>query len=150
MISSQGSELFFTDGTTLYKIGCPLSISPLSDPIAGVDQTPLGAAASTSAPGKITTGTFACTVNYDGGDATQKALLDAYENRTTLEWAVLLSESTTQPTLSFGSIAVPTDRTAFEFEGWLSDRPLTVALDKLVTMQISVQRTTIATMSTPV
>lgn len=150
MITSQGIELFFTDGTTLYKIGCPLSISPLSDPIAGVDQTPLGASASTSAPGKITTGNFSCTVHYDGSDAAQAALLEAYENRTTLKWALLLSESTTQPTLSFGSIAVPTARTALEFGGWLSDRPLTIAIDKLVTMQISVQRTTIVTMSTPV
>lgn len=147
MMLSQGSELFFTNGTTLYKIGCVLTVTPLSDPLSGVDQTPLGNEVKFSAPGMITPSAFSATVHYDGDDVAQKALLSAYDNRTTLKWCVLLPETTSQPSLSGGNIVAPASRTSLKFSGWLTDRPLQIAVGQIISMTIPVSRTTEATLT---
>ena len=140
MITSQGSELYFTDGTTLYNAGCVLSVTPLGDPISAVDQTPLGADCKTNLPGMITPGAFTISTHYSDAAAID-ALLAAKEAGTVLKWCLLLSETATAPTLVAGEIVPPSTRTAGKFSGWLIDTPLSVATNQLVKLSASVSRT---------
>lgn len=147
MILSQGTQVYFADGTALYELKCALTLTPVGDPIAPVDMTPLGAAVKTSAPGIVTPSQFSVTAHYNKDDTAQQRLFSAYNNRDTLKWCILFPETTSQPSLSGDNIVAPANRTSIKFEGWLTDRPLQVALNKLVGLSIPVQRTTTSTVT---
>ena len=59
----------------------------------------------------------------------------------TLKWAVGWADGTSVPTLdSSGDFDLPTDRTWFVFEGYVSDFPFDFAANTVVTTQAAIQR----------
>ena len=140
-IRTQGSELYFIDPDTfdVVEVGCVTTLTGLTAARDQIETTCLDSLARTYEAGMATPGAAQFTIQFDPSDASHVRLHQLYVAGTTLDWALGLADGTAAPTSDSSAFTTPTTRTWILFSGFVSDYPFDVALNAVVTNNISVQ-----------
>lgn len=146
---AQGTQIFFIDpafdssGAGVREVLCATSFSPGGNPADQIETTCLADAVRSYAPGLRTPSQASLTINSDPENASHVRMHElAEENpQPVLKFAVGWSDGTAVPTLdSVDDFVLPTTRTWFIFEGYISDFPFDFAQNTVVSSQVSIQR----------
>lgn len=145
-VKSQGTQVFFVDNTgtaALVKLTCPTAISGTTGGKADqIETTCLDETDTrTYLRGLHTPSEISIPFNLYPKDAGHQLLFEMKDSGDPTEWMVCLSESATPPTLTGSDLTPPTDRTSFEFQGYVSDVVLDIATNEVVRGTLTVQRT---------
>lgn len=147
---SQGTQVYFIDpefdssGPGVRVVECATAFNPGGAPADQIEDTCLEATTRTYKPGLRTPGQASLTINADPENESHMRLhqLSETDPSPTLKWAVGWSDGTAAPTLdSSGDFELPTTRTWFVFEGYVSDFPFDFAANAVVTSAVTIQRT---------
>lgn len=142
---AQGTQIYFIDPDTLAvtEVICATAFNPGGAPADQLETTCLADTARTYLPGLRTPGQASMTLNADPANASHLRLhaLSQVDPSPTIKWAVGWSDGTAAPTAdSAGDFVLPTTRTWFVFEGYVSDFPFDFANNSVVTTSMSIQR----------
>lgn len=149
-ILSQGSQIYMLAPTsagssTFEVLAIPgvTAFSPGGNPADQLDNTTLDNRGSRSfIPGLRTPGQASMTINFDPNEPAHLRMyeLSQMNPAPTLKWALGWSDGTAAPTADAYDFDLPTDRTWYDFEGYLADVPFDMAANTIVTSAISIQR----------
>lgn len=148
-VLTQGTQIFFIDpefdssGAGVREVECATTFSPGGNPADQIEDTCLSATTRSYKPGLRTPGQATLGLNADPENESHVRLHELSETdpSPTLKWAVGWADGTSVPTLdSSGDFDLPTDRTWFIFEGYVSDFPFDFAANTVVTTQATIQR----------
>jgi hypothetical protein len=89
-------------------------------------------------------GTLTVNINFDPSDASHLALWDSFnaEGQETLTFVIGFGDGTADPTAdpSTGVITYPSTRTFINFDGYIADLPIDIALNTVVKSAMQIQR----------
>ncbi|MCY1300858.1 Phage tail tube, TTP, lambda-like [compost metagenome] len=125
------------------EVECATTFSPGGNPADQIEDTCLSATTRSYKPGLRTPGQATLGLNADPENESHVRLHELSETdpSPTLKWAVGWADGTAVPTLdSNGDFVLPTSRTWFIFEGYVSDFPFDFAANTVVTTQATIQR----------
>lgn len=147
VVATQGTELFFVDTLTssvaaIVKMSCPTGISGLGGARDQVETTCLDTTgdktyvAGLGNPGQVTV-----PFNLIPREDSHQLLFTLKAAGTVLNWIECLSEAGTDPTLDTDDTFIaPTDRSSFEFQGFIADVNIDAATNDIVRGTMTVQR----------
>lgn len=141
-LDTQGTKMYFIDpdDSSLNVVGCPTGISGFSAPRDEREVTCLEDVARSYEAGMLTPGTVSPTLNFDPADASHIRLHELYNSGDSFDWAIGLSDGTSNPTVdSSGEFDFPTDRSFLEFNGYVSDFPFEFSLASNVTSAMAIK-----------
>ena len=148
-VLTQGTQIYFIDpefdsnGPGVREVECATTFTPGGNPADQIEDTCLSATSRSYKPGLRTPGQATLGLNADPENESHVRLhqLSETDPSPTLKWAVGWADGTSVPTLdSSGDFDLPTDRTWFVFEGYVSDFPFDFAANTVVTTQAAIQR----------
>lgn len=148
-VLTQGTQIFFIDpafdssGAGVREIECATTFSPGGNPADQIEDTCLSATTRSYKPGLRTPGQATLGLNADPANESHLRLHELSETdpSPTLKWAVGWADGTAAPTIdSSGDFDLPTTRTWFIFEGYVSDFPFDFAANTVVTTSATIQR----------
>jgi len=147
-ILSQGTNVYVldpNDGTpAVLKIECATSLSPGGDPADQIEDTCLEAFERSYKAGLRTPGQATMGINADPDNESHLTLygLSRENPAPVLKFAIGWSDGTAAPTLNVGEdgFDLPTTRTWFTFQGYISDFPFDFTQNTVVTTEVSIQR----------
>ncbi|MCY1287204.1 Phage tail tube, TTP, lambda-like [compost metagenome] len=148
-VLTQGTQIFFIDpefdsnGAGVRQVECATTFSPGGNPADQIEDTCLEDTTRSYKPGLRTPGQATLGLNADPENESHVRLHELSETdpSPTLKWAVGWADGTAVPTLdSNGDFELPTTRTWFIFEGYVSDFPFDFAANTVVTTQATIQR----------
>lgn len=145
-IVAQGTELYLIDpdDDSVITLGCITSFNPGGDPADQLEDTCLSDTARSYKKGLSTPGAATIGLNPDPADTSHIRLYEIYQDdaiNNDLKFVVGWSDGTDVPTVdSVGDFELPTSRTWYKFDGYVSDFPFDFQLNTLVTSSVSVQR----------
>ncbi|MCY1397747.1 Phage tail tube, TTP, lambda-like [compost metagenome] len=148
-VLTQGTQIFFIDpafdsnGAGVREVECATTFSPGGNPADQIEDTCLSATTRSYKPGLRTPGQATMGLNADPENESHVRLHELSETdpSPTLKWAVGWADGTAIPTTdSNGDFELPTTRTWFIFEGYVSDFPFDFAANTVVTTQATIQR----------
>ncbi len=148
-VLTQGTQIFFIDpefdssGAGVREVECATTFTPGGNPADQIEDTCLSATTRSYKPGLRTPGQATLGLNADPENESHVRLHELSETdpSPTLKWAVGWADGTDVPTLdSNGDFELPTTRTWFIFEGYVSDFPFDFAANTVVTTQATIQR----------
>lgn len=143
-VLSQGTQIYAIDPAddSLITIECATSFSPGGSPSDQIEVTCMEAFERSFMPGLRTPGQATIGLNADPAKSTHVRLFElSQENpQPVLKFAVGWSDGTTAPTVTAGDFVLPTTRTFFTFQGYVSDFPFDFAQNTVVTTTVTVQR----------
>ncbi|MCY1333625.1 Phage tail tube, TTP, lambda-like [compost metagenome] len=148
-VLTQGTQIFFIDpefdssGAGVREVECATTFTPGGNPADQIEDTCLSATTRSYKPGLRTPGQATLGLNADPENESHVRLHELSETdpSPTLKWAVGWADGTAVPTLdSNGDFVLPTSRTWFIFEGYVSDFPFDFAANTVVTTQATIQR----------
>lgn len=148
-VLSQGTQIYFIDpdfdsnGPGVREVECATTFTPGGNPADQIEDTCLSDTSRSYKPGLRTPGQATLGLNADPENESHVRLhqLSETDPSPTLKWAVGWADGTSVPTLdSSGDFDLPTDRTWFVFEGYVSDFPFDFAANTVVTTQAAIQR----------
>ena len=148
-VLTQGTQIFFIDpefdsnGAGVREVECATTFTPGGNPADQIEDTCLSDTSRSYKPGLRTPGQATLGLNADPENESHVRLhqLSETDPSPTLKWAVGWADGTSVPTLdSSGDFDLPTDRTWFVFEGYVSDFPFDFAANTVVTTQATIQR----------
>ena len=148
-VLTQGTQIFFIDpefdssGAGVREVECATTFTPGGNPADQIEDTCLSDTSRSYKPGLRTPGQATLGLNADPENESHVRLhqLSETDPSPTLKWAVGWADGTSVPTLdSSGDFDLPTDRTWFVFEGYVSDFPFDFAANTVVTTQAAIQR----------
>ena len=148
-VLTQGTQIYFIDpdfdsnGPGVREVECATTFTPGGNPADQIEDTCLSATSRSYKPGLRTPGQATLGLNADPENESHVRLhqLSETDPSPTLKWAVGWADGTSVPTLdSSGDFELPTDRTWFVFEGYVSDFPFDFAANTVVTTQAAIQR----------
>lgn len=147
-VLAQGTEIFFLDPTAetpaIERVVCATTFSPGGNPADQIDDTCLEDTARSYRPGLRTPGQATIGIKADPKNASHVALYEHSQSDPSpvLRWAIGWSDGTSKPALNVAGddFELPTDRTWFVFEGYVSDFPFDFSQNTVVTSQLSIQR----------
>lgn len=151
-ILTQGTQVFAlvppasgTGANTVLEIEGLTTFNPGGTPADQIETTTLKDKARTYKKGLRTPGNASGSVQADPANAghVRLAQLAAADGDTTLKWAIGFSDGTAAPTVASGGseFTLPTSRTWFTFDGYVSDFPFDFATNTVVTTALAIQRT---------
>lgn len=145
-IKTQGTQLFVIDpnatgGPEVITVTCATALSGLGAAREQIDVSCLESDAREYVGGLATPGQLTVTLNFDPEDPSHLALYDFWKSNTDFVGAIGFGPSTSVPTLNTAGdgFDFPTDRTFIQFEGYVSDLPIEIALNAVVTAAIPIQ-----------
>lgn len=146
-IKTQGTQLYIadttvSDGCELLVVECTTAISGLSNPREQIETTCLESDTRQYEGGLSTPGQLTVTINFDPRNESHMRLYEFWrDNAANFSAAIGLGNPVNvAPTLDSGcEFTFPTNRTYIEFEGYVADVPLEIALNSVVTSAISIQ-----------
>ena len=144
-VKTQGTQLFIIDaqasgGPEVLTIFCATALSGLGAPREQIEVTCLESDAREYEGGLATPGQLTVTVNFDPDNESHYRLYEIWKSNTNFQAAIGFGPSTAVPTIgSDDYFDFPTDRTFVAFEGYVSDLPLEIALNAVVTAAIPIQ-----------
>lgn len=146
----------FTQGTQIYAlvppettgdhsvmaIDCATALNPGGAPADQIDITCLESKDREFMMGLRTPAAATLTINADPRFPSHLKLRELSEDGTTIKWAVGWSDGTAAPTVAVpgDDFVLPTSRTWFVFEGYVSDFPFDFALNTAVVTSVTIQR----------
>lgn len=148
-VLTQGTQIYFIDpefdssGAGVREVECATTFSPGGNPADQIEDTCLSATTRSYKPGLRTPGQATLGLNADPENESHVRLHELSETdpSPTLKWAVGWADGAAVPTLdSNGDFVLPTSRTWFIFEGYVSDFPFDFAANTVVTTQATIQR----------
>jgi hypothetical protein len=146
-VVSQGTELFFVDTLSssvpeIVKMACPTGITGLGGAKDQIEDSCLDTVGDkTFKAGLGNPGTVTVPFNLVPRDGSHQVLFQLKDAGTVLKWIECLSESETDPTLDTDDTFIaPTDRSSFEFEGYIADVTIDAATNDLVRGTMLIQR----------
>ena len=148
-VLTQGTQIFFIDpefdsnGPGVREVECATTFNPGGNPADQIEDTCLSATTRSYKPGLRTPGQATLGLNADPQNESHVRLHELGETDPSpiLKWAVGWADGTSTPTLdSNGDFDLPTARTWFIFEGYVSDFPFDFAGNTVVTTQATIQR----------
>lgn len=147
-IVAQGTEIFYfnPDDPTpaIDRVVCATTFSPGGNPADQIEDTCLEDFERSYKPGLRTPGQATMGINADPNNDSHIALHQLSQSNPSpvLKFAVGWSDGTSAPTLNGTSddFILPTDRTWFVFEGYVSDFPFDFSQNTVVTSQVTIQR----------
>lgn len=153
-ILTQGTQIYFLDpnfdsnGPGVREVECATTFSPGGNPADQIEDTCLSATTRSYKPGLRTPGQASLGLNADPENDSHVRLHELSETDPSpmLKWAVGWADGTSLPTItgpdSNGDydFDLPTDRTWFVFEGYVSDFPFDFAANTVVTTTATIQR----------
>lgn len=132
-----------SDGFEVVKLGCPKGVTGLGGAKSQLDETCLDSEEMEFGPGMASPGAITVQLDFDPAKTSHRDLIEMDENDTKTTWIVALSDGATSiiPTVdTSGTVTFPSGRTFVEFEGYLADVPLDLAVNTNVQSAVSVQR----------
>lgn len=139
-IKTQGTKLYFIDGSQVVQVGCVTSISGVSAARDQIEITCLEDLARSYESGMVTPGAVTFGVNFDPSDTSHVNLHSLYTSGETTSWAIGWSDGTADPDIDTdGEFTFPTTRTFLDFNGYISDLPFEFALSAVVTSSLTIQ-----------
>lgn len=145
-IKTQGTHLYFIDTVSssdpaVVKLHCPTGITGLGGPSTQIDTTCLDDFDRTFAKGLGNPGEVSVPFNFDPQEVSHQMLFDLKEDGRNLAWYMGLSDGTAAPTLDTNdAFVIPTSRSGFQFEAYVSDVNIDVATDEIVRGTLTLQR----------
>ena len=147
-VLTQGTHIFFIDpaNDSVVQVLGATAFNPGGSPSDQIEETALEDFDRKYKKGMRTPGQASLTVNADPGVASHVRLHELSQSndqtQQTVKWVVGWSDGTEPPTVDVGGAwTLPTTRTWFKFDGYVSDFPLDFALNSVVTSQVTIQRT---------
>ncbi len=146
-ILTQGTHVFFIDpaDNSVVQVKGATAFSPGGAPSDQIETTALEDFDRKYKKGMRTPGQASLTIQADPKEPSHVRLhaLSESNDQTVqiLKWVVGWSDGVAPPTVDVGGNRVlPTTRTWYEFEGYVSDFPFDFALNTVVTTQVTIQR----------
>lgn len=145
-LKTQGTQFYFIDpegtsGPEVVAIDCVISGDGPSAPRDQLESTCLESEARTYEPGMPTPGQLTLGLNFDPSENSHVRVYELWRAGTKVEIAIGLSDGTAAPTLDSADLfELPTTRSFFVLhDAFFADIPLSLALNALVTANVSVQ-----------
>jgi hypothetical protein len=145
-LKTKKTELFFvfqnSNGYALVKLGCPKGIQGLGGSKPQIDDTCLDSDEMEFTPGMPNPGALTVDLDFDPSKVSHQDLIYMDENDITATWIVALSDGIALPTVNSGTgvVTYPTTRTYINFQGYIADVPLDIAVNANVKSSVSIQR----------
>lgn len=148
-VLAQGTEIFFIDpnfdssGAGVVRIECATSFNPGGAPADQLDDTCLEDQDASSKRGLRRPGAASMGLNADPQNDSHFRLYQLFNSTedVVLKFAVGWSDGTAAPTLdSTDDFELPTTRTWFLFQGYISDFPFDFQLNSIVNGTVTIQR----------
>lgn len=146
-ILTQGTHVFFIDPAddSVVQVLGATAFNPGGAPSDQIETTALEDFDRKYKKGMRTPGQASLTIQADPNVASHIRLHELSESndqtQQIVKWVVGWSDGTALPTVSVGGDwTLPTTRTWYEFEGYVSDFPFDFALNTVVTTQVTIQR----------
>lgn len=145
-VLAQGTQIYFIDTTstpTVVAVECATTFTPGGAPADQIEDTCLEDTARSYKPGLRTPGQATIGLNADPENTSHVLMhtLSETDPQPVLSWAVGWSDGTAPPTLDTSDdFVLPTTRTWFTFQGYISDFPFDFAQNTVVTSTVTVQR----------
>lgn len=134
-IKVQKTELYFVNNETtpaLVKLGAITDFSGLGGQKAEIDATNLDSLAKEFFTGLEDSGTFSVNVNLDPSDAVHQELFKVKDDGTINQFVLCLSDGSTAPTYTTGTLTPPTARSSFQFTASVQQLTISGAADAIV------------------
>ena len=150
-VKTQGTKLWFIDTATtstndFVELACPTGISGLGGAADQIDTTCLNATEDrTFVRGLGNPGQVSVPFVLDPSAASHQVLFDLKAAGTTIPWLVGLSDGTAAPTVTADEFVVPTTRTCFGFDAFISDVTIDIATNEVVRGTLTLQRSGVVT-----
>jgi hypothetical protein len=148
LVKTQGTHIFFVDNTTdstgsVTKMACPTGATDGGSEKDQIESTCLDALeAKEFLAGLSNPGTYTIPFNLIPRDGSHHALYELKRTGAVVDWVIALSEGDGVPTLAAnGDMEPPTDRTVFQFKGYVSNVTTDMATNDLVRGTLSLQVT---------
>lgn len=144
-VKTQGTQLFILDetasgGAEVLTIECATAIDGLGAAREQIDVTCLESSSREYVGGLATPGSLTVTVNFDPDNESHFRMYELWKSNTDFKFAIGFGPETSVPTISSGDeFNFPTDRTFIEAAGYVSDLPLSAALNAVWTAGIPIQ-----------
>jgi hypothetical protein len=144
-ILTQGTQVYAIDPDSrdLITVECATAFNPGGNPADQLEDTCLENFERTYKPGLRTPGQATLSINADPANASHLRLYELSTDNPppTVKWAIGWSDGTAPPTVdSNGNFNLPSTRTWFTFEGYVSDFPFDFQLNSIVASDITIQR----------
>lgn len=147
-ILTQGTHVFFIDPAddSVVQVRGATAFNPGGAPSDQIETTALEDFDRKYKKGMRTPGQASLTIQADPNQESHVRMHELSESndqtQQTVKWVVGWSDGTALPTVDVdGDWTLPTTRTWYMFEGYISDFPFDFALNTVVTTQVSIQRT---------
>jgi hypothetical protein len=141
---TKGTHVYFvgSDGSTVRRLTCPTGVTGISGGTKDVIDT---TCLDTIGAFRENIGGFADPaevqipfVLYDG-DAGHVDLMQLQQDGDVVGWFIGLSDATSAPTLASDGLEPPTDRTGWNFQGYVSNLTFDVAINDVVKGSLTVK-----------
>ena len=146
-ILTQGTHVFFIDPAddSVVQVKGATAFNPGGAPSDQIETTALEDFDRKYKKGMRTPGQASLTIQADPSEPSHVRLHELSESNDQTEqivkWVVGWSDGVAPPTVDVGGDwTLPTTRTWYEFEGYVSDFPFDFALNTVVTTQLTIQR----------
>lgn len=144
-MSAQGTQFYFIDpdGNVVTEVACATSLNPGGAPASQLTTTCLAEYEASSVPGLREPGAASLTINADPAEPSHIRLHELFASNPSpvLKWVVGWPDGTAPPTAdSSGDFVLPTTRTWYLFQGYLSDFPFEHGLNAVIGATVPIQR----------
>lgn len=145
-ILTQGTQIYFIDPAddSVKVVEGAKAFNPGGAPADQIETTPLEVNERTYLRGLRTPGQASLTIDADPRKASHIRLHELSEDDSveTIHWAVGWSDGTAAPTVDgqTGEFVLPSSRTWFTFQGYVSDFPFDFQGNAVVSTQVTIQR----------
>lgn len=144
-VLTQGTQIYFVDpdDLSIVAVECATAFNPGGQPADQIEDTCLESFTRTYKKGLRTPGQASLTINADPQKESHVRLHELSEENTDryIKWAVGWSDGIAAPTVdSDGDFILPTSRTWFTFDGYVSDFPMDFAQNTVVVTAATIQR----------
>ena len=144
-VLTQGTQIYFIDpdDLSIVTVESCTAFNTGGQPADQIEDTSLADMARTYKKGLRTPGQASLSINADPQKDSHIRLHELSEENTDrqIKWAVGWSDGTAPPTAnSSGAFVLPTTRTWFTFDGYVSDFPLDFAQNTVVVTAATIQR----------
>lgn len=139
-LPTQGTDVYVsTDGSTVDKIACPMTIDMAANTADQVEVTCLSSQTREYVPGLPTLGAITITGAYDTTDTVYEKLLELAASHDVVPWFIGFSDSTAAPTITTGTMTPPPDRTGYSITGFISSMSPSIPQNNVVQYTLVIQ-----------
>ena len=140
-IKTQGTNLYFIDGSSVVTMGCPTGITGLGGTRDQIETTCLNATDDKSyVSGLGNPGQISVPFVFSPSDTSHQKLLALHDTGAVTDWMIGLSDGTAAPTIVSGQLSMASTRTAASFDAFVADINVDIATNEVVRGTLTLQR----------